>query len=315
MSGSHRDHMGDHRGLSLWWDTLPGEAQARPGLPGDTDVDVAVVGAGYTGLWTARSLVMADPSLRVVVLEAEVAGYGASGRNGGWCSALFATSGAKLERDHGADAARRMQVAMQETVDEVGRAAAQDGIDCHFAKGGTVVAARSPAQLVRAKEEVAEARRSGIGERDLAWLDAGDARELITASEVLGATYTPHCAAIHPARLARGLAEAVRRRGVQVFEGTPVTEIAPGRLVTTRGTVRAQYVIRATEGYTPDLPGLHRAIAPMYSLMIATAPLPESVWEQIGLASRPTFGDYRHLIIYGQRTADGRLAFGGRGAP
>src|ERR1019366_2361928 len=84
---------------------------------------------------------------------------------------------------------------------------------------------------------------------------------------------------------------------------------------TPAGTVRAEYVIRATEGYTPLLPGYRRAIAPVYSLMIATEPLPEATWEQIGLAGRPTFGDYRHLIIYGQRTADGRIAFGGRGAP
>ncbi len=132
---------------------------------------------------------------------------------------------------------------------------------------------------------------------------------------MLGATYTPHCAAIHPARLVRGLAEAVRRRGVAVHEATPVTEIAPGSLRTPMGTVRARYVIRATEGYTPRLPGLERAIAPVYSLMIATEPLPEEVWAQIGLTGRPTFGDHRHMIIYGQRTADGRLAFGGRGAP
>jgi len=132
---------------------------------------------------------------------------------------------------------------------------------------------------------------------------------------VLGATYTPHCAAIHPARLARGLASVLRRHGVAVHEGTPVTEIAPRRLRTPHGTVRAEYVIRATEGYTPQLPGLHRAIVPVYSLMIATEPLPDAIWAQIGLAGRPTFGDFRHLIIYGQRTADGRFAFGGRGAP
>ena len=85
--------------------------------------------------------------------------------------------------------------------------------------------------------------------------------------------------------------------------------------MTTRGTVRARYVIRATEGYTALLPGQRRAVAPVYSLMIATTPLPQAVWDEIGLASRPTFSDMRHLIIYGQRTADGRLAFGGRGAP
>jgi glycine/D-amino acid oxidase-like deaminating enzyme len=132
---------------------------------------------------------------------------------------------------------------------------------------------------------------------------------------VAGGTYTPHCAAIHPARLVRGLAGAVRRRGVQVFEGTAVTEITPGTMRTEHGTVRARHVIRATEGYTPALPRLHRAIVPVYSLVIATEPLPDEVWEQIGLAGRPTFGDLRHMIIYGQRTADGRFAFGGRGAP
>ena len=132
---------------------------------------------------------------------------------------------------------------------------------------------------------------------------------------MLGGTYTPHCAAIHPARLARGLLAAVRRAGVSVFERTPVRRIEPGRVVTGTGTVRAQFVVRATEGYTPGLPGYRRAVAPVYSLMIATEPLPQPVWDQIGLADRPTFGDLRHLIIYGQRTADGRFAFGGRGAP
>jgi glycine/D-amino acid oxidase-like deaminating enzyme len=208
-----------------------------------------------------------------------------------------------------------MYRAMQDTVDEVGRVAAAEGIDCHWAKGGTLQLARSPAQLERAIEEVAEARSYGFGEADLRLLTAAETAQQITATRVLGATFTPHCAAIHPARLARGLAEVVRRRGVAVFERTPVTGISPGRLHTAQGTVRAEYVIRATEGYTPAIPGLHRAIAPVYSLMIATEPLPESTWAQIGLASRPTFGDYRHLIIYGQRTADGRLAFGGRGAP
>jgi glycine/D-amino acid oxidase-like deaminating enzyme len=146
-------------------------------------------------------------------------------------------------------------------------------------------------------------------------LTPDEAGAMVGADGVLGGTYTPHCAAIHPARLVRGLAEVVRRRGVSVFESTPVTDISPGRLRTPHGTVRAEFVIRATEGYTPGLPGLHRAIVPMYSLMIATEPLPDSVWQQVGLAGRPTFSDHRRMIIYGQRTADGRFAFGGRGAP
>jgi glycine/D-amino acid oxidase-like deaminating enzyme len=306
---------GSYRSLSFWHDTVPGTLTPGDPLPGDVEADVAIVGAGFTGLWTAYYLAQADPGLRVVVCEREIAGFGASGRNGGWCSALFPASLSKLERMAGRDSAIAMQRAMHAAVDEVGRAAAAEGIDCHFAKGGTVMLARSPVQLQRARQEVAEARQFGFGAADIRLLAAAEARELADASDVLGGTYTPHCAAIHPARLARGLAAAVRRAGVQVFERTPVREFHPGRVVTASGTVRARYVVRATEGYTPGLPGLERAIAPVYSLMIATAPLPESVWAQIGLAGRPTFGDLRHLIIYGQRTADGRLAFGGRGAP
>jgi glycine/D-amino acid oxidase-like deaminating enzyme len=304
-----------YRSLSYWLDSVPGSLAPTDPLPGDLDVDVAIAGAGFTGLWTAYYLAAAQPGLRVAVCEAGIAGFGASGRNGGWCSALFPASLAKLTRMAGREAAIAMYRAMQRTVDEVGRVAAAEGIDCHWAKGGTVHLARSATQLERARAEIAEAREFGFGEEDLRLLTAAEARERAEATDVLGATYTPHCAAIHPARLVRGLAEAVRRRGVAVHEATRVTEITPGMLRTTRGTVRARYVIRATEGYTPRLPGLERAIAPVYSLMIATEPLPDEMWEQIGLAGRPTFSDYRHMIIYGQRTADGRLAFGGRGAP
>ena len=305
----------DYRKLSFWLDTVPGALNPGPPLPGDRDVDVAIVGAGFTGLWTAYYLSLADPGLRIVICEKEIAGFGASGRNGGWCSALFPASLAKLERMAGRSQAVAMHRAMQHTVDEVGRAAAAESIDCHWAKGGTVQIARSVTQLDRAAAEVREASEFGFGPDDLRLLTADEARGLAGATGVLGGTFTPHCAAIHPARLARGLAEAVRRRGVQLYERTPVLGIQPGRLITATGTVRAQYVIRATEGYTATLPGLRRAVAPVYSLMIATVPLPEAAWDEIGLASRPTFGDLRHLIIYGQRTADGRLAFGGRGAP
>jgi glycine/D-amino acid oxidase-like deaminating enzyme len=310
------------RQLSLWWDTLgDGPPPARPGLPGDLDVDVAIVGAGYTGLWTARALAVADPGVRLAVLEAEVAGFGASGRNGGWCSALFAASGARLARTYGPDAARRMRQAMQETVDEVGTAASEDGIDCHFAKGGTVVAARDEAQESRARAEVAAARAAGVVEADLRWLDAGEAAERIGATRVRGATYTPHCAAVHPALLARGLAAAVEGRGVAIYEQTPVLAIHGGRgghrprVDTPRGTVRADVVVRAVEAWTAGLPGQRRTLAPVYSLMIATEPLGDAFWKEAGLSRRETFSDHRHLVVYGQRTADGRLAFGGRGAP
>ncbi len=307
--------MNDYRNLSFWHDSVPGSLQRRPPLPGDRDADVCIVGAGYTGLWTAFYLAAADPALRIVVVEQETAGFGASGRNGGWCSALFPSSMAAVARRSDRDSARALHRALAATVDEVGRVAAAEGIDCHYDKGGTIVLARTPVQLGRARAEVTDARSWGLGEDDLRWLPAAEAQQVAGATDVLGATFTPHCAAIHPARLVRGLADAVTARGVQIYEGTPVTRLAAGRVHTPYGVVRAPVVVRATEGYTARLPGLRRSLAPVYSLMLATEPLPASCWEEVGLRNRETFTDHRHLIIYGQRTADDRLAFGGRGAP
>jgi glycine/D-amino acid oxidase-like deaminating enzyme len=303
----------DYRALSYWHDTVADGLNPRPSLPGDLDVDVVVVGAGYTGLWTAAYLSAADPTLRIAVLEQEIAGFGASGRNGGWCSALFPTSAAKVARRYGRERAIALERAMRETVDEVGAVAAQWGVDCHFAKGGTVVVARTPAQLDRARASVDEARSLGFD--DLRMLSAAEAVDMLGATSVLGGVYTPHCAAIHPARLVRGLASVVAARGVAVYERTPVTRLGPGIVVTPYGRVRAEIVVRATEGYSPALPGHRRVVAPVYSLMLATSPLPAAFWDSVGLARRETFSDFRHLIIYGQRTADDRLAFGGRGAP
>ncbi len=305
----------DYRRLSLWWDRLPGPIGIRAALPGDIDVDVAVVGGGFTGLWTAFYLAEADPSLTIAVLERDVVGFGASGRNGGWCSALFAASEEKLDAAHGPGSGESMRRAMEGTVDEVGRVVEAEGIGCDFALGGTVVLARTAVQWRRARDEVAAARDHGVVEDDLRLLSAAEASARVGATSVFGGTYTPHCATIDPARLVRGLAEAVERRGVTIYEGTEATELRPGAVASARGTVRAATVVRATEGYTRTLRGEERILIPVYSLMIATEPLPEEFWATAGLASRETFSDHRHLIIYGQRTADDRLAFGGRGAP
>ena len=304
-----------YRRLSLWWDGLAGDLMVRPGLPGDIEADVAIVGGGLTGLWTAYYLSQADPGLRIVVLERDVVGFGASGRNGGWCSALFSVSEVALDHASGPGSGRRQYLAMQETVREVGRVVTAEGIDCGFVHGGTVVLARTPAQLQRAHKEIAEARERGVGEDDLAFLSPAEARARVAASDVLGGTYTPHCAAVDPARLVRGLAEVVERRGVTLYEQTEVHAIAPGLVTAARGSVRAGTVVRATEGYTRTLSGLGRDLVPVYSLMIATEPLPEAFWAEVGLVGRETFADHRHLVIYGQRTEDGRMAFGGRGAP
>ena len=276
---------------------------------------MAIVGAGFTGLWTALYLARADPALRIAVIEAETAGFGASGRNGGWCSALFPSSLASVAKRSDRAGALALHAAMRDTVDEVLRAAEDEGIDAHAAKGGTIGLARSAPQWARAHAEVEDARSWGLDEDDVRLLDEAEATGVLAATRVRGATYTPHCAAIHPARLVRGLADAVVRRGVSLYEQTPATAIASGRVVTAHGTVRAEHVIRATEGYTRSLEGERRRLVPVYSLIIATEPLPAQVWEQIGLRRRETFSDHRHLIIYGQRTVDDRFVFGGRGAP
>ncbi|RVU18921.1 FAD-dependent oxidoreductase [Streptomyces antnestii] len=307
-----------YRDISLWHDTLPASWDPTPALPGDREFDVAVVGAGYTGLWTAYYLAKRDPGLRICVLEREVAGYGASGRNGGWCSAIFPTSARKIAASAGRPAAVAMQSAMNGTVAEIARVVREEGVDCDFAHGGYVSVARNAAQLARARSEVEHWREWGFGEDHMRMLSAGETGESggrVRMNGALGGTYTPHCAALHPAKLVRGLADTVRAHGVTVYERTAVTEILPGRLRTEHGTVRADSIVVATEGYTPDLPGRHRSLVPMYSLMVATEPLPQSWWDERGLDSRETFSDKRHLRIYGQRTADGRIAFGGRGAP
>ena len=304
-----------YRGLSLWHDTVPGTWAPRAPLPGDDAVDVAIVGAGYTGLWTAYHLAGLDPTLRIAVLEREVAGFGASGRNGGWCSALFPASWTRMRRDAGAERVTAMQGALEHSVAEVGRTAAAEGIECGFVQGGTVSLARNAAQLARARAHVADARAHGFGPETLDLAGAEEARRRVAATRTLGAVTSRHCAALDPARLVRGLAEAVERRGVRLYERTPALRVEPGRVVTSHGTVRADVVLPATEGYTPELPGRRRDLAPVYSLMIATEPLPDAVWDEIGLRDRATFSDERHLTIYGQRTEDGRLAFGGRGAP
>jgi glycine/D-amino acid oxidase-like deaminating enzyme len=291
---------------SSWWHaSLPDEERIpRASLPGDTDADVAIVGAGYTGLWTAYALKRADPSLRVVVCEREIAGFGASGRNGGWCSSFFAGPNAIA-----------MHRAMFANLDAIERVVQEEQIDCDWARGGVTHTATSEAQVPRLHAELAHFRKHGFGEDDYRILETDEARTTINCDPNLGTLFSPHCAAIHPAKLARDLARVVERGGVTIYEHTPVTAIEPRKVTATHGTVRADIVVRATEAFSAELPGLHRWVAPVYSLMIATEPLPEEFWKDAGLAERPTFTDYRHMIIYGQRTADDRFAFGGRGTP
>lgn len=291
-----------------YWHATAGDLTPRAPLAGAADVDVAIVGGGLTALWTAWYLQQREPGARILILEKEIAGFGASGRNGGWCSALFPRSTASLERAHGRERALAMRRAMVATVDEVGRAAAEAGIEGDFVRGGTIAFARSDVQLAAARAEVDEARGYGVDELEL-W-----GAERVHAAGALGAAFDPACARLHPAKLVRGLARAVEARGATIAEQTEVLDYRPGRVETTRGLVTCDRLIVATEGYGATLRATRRRVLPLYSLMIATEPLPDDVWREIGIAHGQTFTDYRHLLVYGQRTADNRFAFGGRGA-
>jgi glycine/D-amino acid oxidase-like deaminating enzyme len=300
----------------VWWDGLQSPSGTGAPLNGDRDVDVVIVGAGYTGLWTAYELTRRDPQLSIVVLEREHIGFGASGRNGGWCYDGFASDMERVEQWAGLDVARDFGAARREMVGEVAEVVADEGIDCGFHRGGSIEFLRNGGQLARAHEEVETLRRYGWTEQDLRVMSSEESREIARASNVRGGLWSSNTAALNPARLALGLAAAAERRGVTIHERTGVATIEPGAVTTATGArVRARVVIRATEGYTAEIPGLHRSLAPLYSLMIATEPLTNEQWDEIGLADRQTFGDFRHLVVYGQRTADGRIAFGGRGAP
>lgn len=305
----------NYRSYSYWLDSVPGELQPRPSLDSDLDVDVAIIGGGYTGLWTAYYLAEADPSLRIAILEKEIAGFGASGRNGGWCSALFAASRKKIAKQSGREAAVAMQRAMFDCVDEVGRVTREEGIDAHFRKAGTVIAVTAPAQMQRVKDEVEDEHAWGFGQEDFRWMEEAEARSVIDVTGCLGAMYTPHCASLHPARLARGLADTVEHMGVHIYERTPAIGMDKKRVQTLAGEVNADVVVRAVEGYTSALNGSRRKLLPLYSLMIATEPLPVEFWDKVGWRRGETFADGRHLIIYAQRTMDDRIAIGGRGAP
>jgi glycine/D-amino acid oxidase-like deaminating enzyme len=305
--------------VSYWWQAR-GLPPARPPLPGSAEADVCIVGAGYTGLWTAYYLSRADPGLRIIVLEANFTGFGASGRNGGWVTAALPGSRERYAlhtsgHPRGREGVRALERQLRETVDEVARVCRDEGIDAGLVKGGTLSVATTPAQDARLRRTLAAERAWGDDEAVVRYLDKTELASRLRVASGLGALYRPDCARIQPADLVAGLADAVARSGVRLHEGTPVTSIAPGLARTPAGDVRAPFVLRCTEGFTADLPGQRRTLLPMNSSMVVTGPLSESAWKSIGWDGFETLGDEAHAYMYAQRTPDGRIALGGRGVP
>ena len=305
--------MSQWRNISLWMDQLDEPLQARPSLQGELQADVAIIGAGYTGLWTAYYLKRQVPQLRVVVLEAEIAGFGASGRNGGWLMGNLLGEDRLLAALPPSE--RRAAFDLLHGIpDEVATVTQREGISCDLRKGGVIYcAARYPEQLVRLREYHEELRQQGLGDDDYRWLQPNELAEQLRVKGAYGALYSPHCATIQPARLARGLAECVERLGVELYEQSRVIDWQPGRVRTAHGSVRADWVVPAVEGYAAELPPLGNNQLPVQSLIVATEPLPADLWAEIGLERGQAFSENSRQVTYGQRTTDDRLVFGARG--
>ena len=303
------------RSKSLWFDQIGDELRYRSPLTGNQDCDVAIVGAGFTGLWTAYYLSVNAPQLRVVVLESVTVGFGASGRNGGWAGGGIAGSSHRYAKRHGWEAVRRAVAESNSAVGEIGSVIRAEEMDCDYSQQGTLVAATSGPQAARLQSWFDDQRALGIlgeGERLLSPDECG---QFANVASTRAGFYTPYCAGIQPVRLVRGLAHAAERRGVTIFEDTRVTAIGPGCVDTTRGRIRARHVVRATESYTTLMPRQKRRYLPLTSLMVATAPLSPQQWSEIGMSKGMTVKDKHHLFFYAQRTSDDRLVIGGRGAP
>jgi glycine/D-amino acid oxidase-like deaminating enzyme len=282
---------------SLWADY-----SSEPLLTGDfnSSYDVAIIGGGFSGLWSAYHLLELNPELSIAIFEAKRCGFGASGRNGGWASSDYPVYRKTLEKRHGKAKTDELFKALTNSIDEIGIIAKKLAPGANFVKSGTLMFARNSAQESRLKD----------GQDELhIWKDKKELEELIQVSNARGGLFNSECATINPIGLVDGLKKYLLSQGVTISEGVFATPSESG-VFANSSFVRASVVIQATEvfGY-PE-----REFIPLYSQMVATDPLTDSQWQEIGVVSRFTFAEASHLINYAQRTADNRLAIGGRGA-
>ncbi len=297
-----------------WHAHAPGR-RPRPPLRHDLDVDVAIVGGGFSGLWTAYHLLEADPSLRICILERDVIGFGGSGRNGGWLMGAAPADLRVWERRFGLEAVRRAQGILVDAVDEIAGVIGLEGLGAPARLAGSLTLARSAAEVRRLEDRRAEALRTGWPERGLRWLDGDEVRERIGAVGVRGALEERPCGTLDPVRLVRALAERVEERGAMLHERSGVVAVEAGQVRTDAAVVRAERIVMATEAFTVEQRGQGRRYLPLASTIVSTEPIPAAVRRSIGWTAGEAVGDAHHLFFYAQITADGRLALGGRGAP
>ena len=300
-----------YRRESFWLDSIEESLDPLPTLEQELRCDVVIVGAGFGGLWTAYFLKQNAPDLDLVILEKEIAGFGASGRNGGACSAWWDPIYAWLKDPQTREAAVRLHQGLIDTVARIGSIAAAEGFDCDFSHEGLIVTAANEQEARPFARALHVMAKHGFAAPDYQLLDRDETRKRIGTDGAHASFFTPHTATVQPARLARGLADAVRAKGVRLFERSPVRRIGQDGVVTERGRVRAGTVVMAAEAYVSQIAGFERRLAPIHSRMIATEPLDAALREQIGLTRSCSFA--MAADGYGQLTADGRIAFGARG--
>lgn len=298
---------------NFWATTVAERTSPRAPLETRIQADVAIVGAGFTGLWTAYYLKTLAPMLDIVVLEAERVGHGASGRNGGWV--VGSISG--LERHVGdlpMEQRRNCCRVLADNVDDIAKVLIHEGIPADFNKGGAIyAAARYSDQIAIQRDYLKHLHELGHSEADCYWLDGEQLAEKVRFRDGYGGIYHRQVATVNPAKLVTGLAEAVERLGVTIYEQSRATTLDRHKVSTHWGGVEASTIVGATEGYADHFHDFKRHVIPVQSLVIATEPLPNELWQKIGMAERPAFADASRLINYGHRTADGRIVFGARG--
>jgi len=298
--------------LSYWMTTRP----YAPGDPlrGDLEVDVAIVGGGFTGLSTAYHLKKAEPGLRVAVLEGEMIGFGASGRNGGFNMTLFGLTLSITAFRFSKDRAREAHHYMERAVDTTRDLIAELGIDCDYEHPGFLRVATSEKYRKRLLHEIEFAHQLGL--EGIEWLDREQVREQLDSPMYLGAWWEPRCGLLNPAKLSWGWRDVIAAEGVEVYEQTPVVEVRrdQGRMAlsTPEGRVLSDKVVLATNAYSHLIPQLKRKQIPVWTHIVLTEPIEKDRMAKIGWRNRQGIEDARNLVHYYRLTADDRLLMGGR---
>lgn len=301
----------DYEEKSFWLETA-GDYVERHALQGDDVADVCIIGAGFTGLSTAIHLKEKHPSLNVVVLESNVVGFGASGRNGGFSMTLFGLTLETTKLRYGKKRTKAADDYMTAAVDHLEAMINKYDIDCNYVRDGLMHVATNERELNQLKKEIELA--DALGLHDLSWWDRDQTQAVVHSPQYVGAVYDSYCALLQPAKLVRELARVAEKLGVVIYERTRVEDVAytsPVIVQTDRGHVKAEQVLFATNAYSNAFTKLKSKQLPIYTYISLTEPLTDEQLSAIGWQQRVGIEDARNYVHYYRLTPDNRLLFGG----